>query len=74
MINILYWNVRELGNIPTRNKLKVLFSRHNVDIVAIAELMIDVANMVSLSNFLNMLGCTSNCDRRGRFGFFGGRG
>lgn len=49
MINILFWNVRGIGNHPTRSKLKSMIQEYKVDIVAIAEPIIRDSEINSLS-------------------------
>lgn len=66
MVNILYLNVRGIGNTPTRSRLETLVHSHHADIVIIAEQMVDASNMCNLSHYLDLQGYTSNCSSKGK--------
>lgn len=66
MINILFWNMRGMGNHPTREKLKAMIQEFKVDIVAITEPMVRELEINSLSAYLGMPGILSNGSSGGK--------
>ena len=62
MINILFWNIRGVGNPTSRRRLKRIINKSNVSIVAIQEPMTDSQKINKLVHYLNFSNAVSNCN------------